>query len=51
MKILFIGAGKMGFPIVSSGLKIKKQKDTKNFSNPTIATAKKLTQTKKKTLI
>ena len=32
-------------------LKIKKQKETKNFSNPTIATAQKLTQTKKKTLI
>ena len=32
-------------------LKIKKQKQTKNFSNPTIATAQKLTQTKKKTLI
>ena len=32
-------------------LKIKKQKKTKNFSNPTIATAQKLTQTKKKTLI
>ena len=32
-------------------LKIKKQKETKNFSNPTIATAHKLTQTKKKTLI
>ena len=32
-------------------LKIKKQKETKNFSNPTIATAQKLTKTKKKTLI
>ena len=32
-------------------LKIKKQKETKNFSNPTIATAQKLTQTKSKTLI
>ncbi len=32
-------------------LKIKKQKETKNFSNPTIATAQELTQTKKKTLI
>ena len=32
-------------------LKIKKQKQIKNFSNPTIATAQKLTQTKKKTLI
>ena len=31
--------------------KIAKQKETKNFSNPTIATAQKLTQTKKKTLI
>ena len=30
---------------------IKKQKETKHFSNPTIATAQKLTQTKKKTLI
>ena len=35
----------------ADSLKIKKQKETKNFSNPTIATAKKLTQTKKKTLI
>ena len=32
-------------------LKIKKQKQTKNFSNPTITTAQKLTKTKKKTLI
>ena len=35
----------------ADSLKIAKQKETKNFSNPTIATAKKLTQTKKKTLI
>ena len=35
----------------ADALKIKKQKQTKNFSNPTIATAQKLTQTKKKTLI
>ena len=35
----------------ADALKIKKQKETKNFSNPTIATAQKLTQTKKKTLI
>ena len=38
----------------ADSLKIGKQvvkKETKNFSNPTIATAKKLTQTKKKTLI
>ena len=32
-------------------LKIKKQKQTKNFSNPTITTAQKLAKTKKKTLI
>ena len=32
-------------------LKIKKQKKTKKFYNPTIATAQNLTQTKKKTLI
>jgi len=32
-------------------LKIKKQKENKNFSNPTIATAQKLTQTKRKTII
>ena len=35
----------------ADSLKIKKQKETKSFSNPTIATAQKLTQTKKKTLI
>ena len=35
----------------ANSLKIAKQKETKNFSNPTIATAQKLTQTKKKTLI
>ena len=35
----------------ADSLKIAKQKETKNFSNPTIATAQKLTQTKKKTLI
>ena len=35
----------------ADSLKIKKQRETKNFSNPTIATAQKLTQTKKKTLI
>ena len=35
----------------ADSLKIAKQKETKNFSNPTITTAKKLTQTKKKTLI
>ena len=35
----------------ADSLKITKQKETKNFSNPTIATAQKLTQTKKKTLI
>ena len=35
----------------ADSLKIAKQKETKNFSNPTITTAQKLTQTKKKTLI
>ena len=35
----------------ADSLKIAKQKETKNFSNPTIATAQKLTKTKKKTLI
>ena len=35
----------------AESLKIAKQKETKNFSNPTIATAQKLTQTKKKTFI
>ena len=35
----------------ADSLKIAKQKETKNFTNPTIATAKNLTQTKKKTLI
>lgn len=35
----------------ADSLKIAKQKEAKNFSNPTIATAQKLTQTKKKTLI
>ena len=35
----------------ADSLKIAKQKETKTFSNPTIATAQKLTQTKKKTLI
>ena len=35
----------------ADSLKIAKQKETKNFSNPTIATAEKLTKTKKKTLI
>ena len=35
----------------ADSLKIAKQKEIKNFSNPTIATAQKLTQTKKKTLI
>ena len=35
----------------ADSLKIAKQKETKNFSNPTIATAQKLTQTKKKTFI
>ena len=35
----------------AASLKITKQKETKNFSNPTIATAQKLTQTKKKTFI
>ena len=35
----------------ADSLKIAKQKETKKFSNPTIATAQKLTQTKKKTLI
>ena len=35
----------------ADSLKIAKQKETKNFSNPTIATAQKLTQTKRKTLI
>ena len=35
----------------AESLKITKQKETKNFSNPTIATAQKLTQTKRKTLI
>ena len=35
----------------ADSLKITKQKETKNFSNPTIATAQKLTQTKRKTLI
>ena len=35
----------------ANSLKIAKQKEAKNFSNPTIATAQKLTQTKKKTLI
>ena len=35
----------------ADSLKIAKQKETKNFSNPTIATAQKLTQTKSKTLI
>ena len=35
----------------ADSLKIAKQKESKNFSNPTIATAQKLTQTKKKTLI
>tara|TARA_R100001510_G_C7492372_1_gene99605 strand:+ start:61 stop:288 length:228 start_codon:yes stop_codon:yes gene_type:complete len=35
----------------AESLKIAKQKETKNFSNPTIATAQKLTKTKKKTLI
>lgn len=35
----------------ADSLKIAKQKETKNFTNPAIATAQKLTQTKKKTLI
>ena len=35
----------------ADSLKITKQKETKNFYNPSIATAQKLTQTKKKTLI
>ena len=35
----------------ADSLKIAKQKEAKNFTNPTIATAQKLTQTKKKTLI
>ncbi len=35
----------------ADSLKIAKQKEAKNFSNPTIATAQKLTQTKRKTLI
>tara|TARA_R100001163_G_scaffold27275_1_gene22112 strand:- start:257 stop:487 length:231 start_codon:yes stop_codon:yes gene_type:complete len=35
----------------ADSLKIAKQKETKNFSNPTITTAQKLTKTKKKTLI
>tara|TARA_R100000329_G_scaffold119458_1_gene98471 strand:+ start:34 stop:264 length:231 start_codon:yes stop_codon:yes gene_type:complete len=35
----------------ADSLKIAKQKETKNFSNPTITTVQKLTQTKKKTLI
>ena len=35
----------------ADSLKISKQKETKNFSNPTITTAQKLTKTKKKTLI
>ena len=35
----------------ADSLKITKQKETKNFSNPTIATPQKLTKTKNKTLI
>ena len=35
----------------AESLKIQKQRQTKNFSNPTITTAQKLTKTKKKTLI
>ena len=35
----------------ADSLKIAKQKETKTFSTPTIATAQKLTKTKKKTLI
>jgi|TARA_R100001460_G_scaffold27334_1_gene55081 hypothetical protein len=35
----------------ADSLKIAKQKETKNFSNPTITTAQKLTKTKKKTII